>query len=116
MNSKLSQKSRRATRVRSKIVGTKSMPRLSVFRSNKAVTAQLIDDEKRHTLVTMTQKGLKTDAKDGKTGIAHALGIALAKKALDMKIKTVVFDKGPYAYHGRVKALAEGVREGGLKL
>lgn len=87
-------------------------PRLSVFRSNKFIYAQIINDIDGKTLVgisekELTEKGVKTDK-------AKKLGMLLAKKALKKKIKTVVFDRGSYAYHGRVKALAEGAREGGL--
>lgn len=116
MNKNISQKTKRATRIRSRILGTKAKPRLSVFRSNKAVTAQLIDDEKKVTLMTLTQKAVTDVKESGKIAIAHALGVAVAKKAKEMKINTAVFDKGSYAYHGRVKALAEGAREGGLKI
>lgn len=106
------QKLKKQKRVRKKIKGTKSSPRLSVFRSNKYIYAQLIDDENGKTLFGITQEKGKTNT----TRIEQArnVGVALAKKAIEQKIKQVVFDKGPYAYHGRVKALAEGAREGGL--
>lgn len=105
-------KTRRKIRTRSKIRGTASRPRLSVFRSNKVIYAQLIDDEKSITLVSAEEKGL---SKKTKIEQAHEVGKILAKRALKKKIKTVIFDRGPYRYHGRVKALAEGARSGGLK-
>lgn len=107
------QQIRRQARVRKKIVGTKDRPRLSVYRSNAAIYAQLIDDTARKTIVGLSQKAVSL--KGTKTTIAQALGNALAEKARAKKIKQVVFDKGAYAYHGRVKALAQGAREGGLE-
>lgn len=104
---------RRERRIRGKIVGTAARPRLSVFRSNAHMYAQLIDDQKRETLLGVSDKLVAKVA--GKANIAKELGVTLAKKALEKKIEKVVFDKGSYAYHGRVKAIAEGAREGGLK-
>ena len=108
------QKERRKTKVRAKIKGTAKRPRLSVFRSNKAIYAQLIDDEQGKTLVAASEKEIKEKDK-AKAEKARLVGEILAKKAIKKKIKEAVFDKGPYHYHGRVKALAEGAREGGLK-
>jgi large subunit ribosomal protein L18 len=105
----------RKKRTRAKLVGSAKKPRLSVFRSNKAVSAQLIDDSSHKTILTLTQKGLKAQEKTGKTEMSRVLGVEFAKKAKEKKITTVIFDRGPYAYHGRVKAFAEGLREGGLK-
>lgn len=103
-------------KMKRKIKGTAKRPRLSVFRSNKAIYAQIIDDEIGKTLVTADERATKLPTKKAtKTDKAREVGKILAKKALKKKIKTVVFDKGRYQYHGRVKALAEGVREGGLK-
>lgn len=113
MNTNNRQK-KRAARTRGKIRGTSEKPRLSVFRSNTHVYAQLIDDQKKVSLFGISDKVLEK-ATGTKTAIAKQLGIALAKIALEKKIKNVVFDKGSYAYHGRVKALAEGAREGGLQ-
>ncbi len=96
-----------------KIKGTTLRPRLSVFRSHRVIYAQVIDDEKGKTLVAANEKEMK--AKGTKIEKAALVGEALAKKALVKKIKTVVFDRGHYQYHGRVKALAEGARKGGLK-
>jgi large subunit ribosomal protein L18 len=115
---KKSSKEKRKTRVRAKIRGTAKRPRLSVFRSNKAIYVQLIDDEQRKTLVAASEKELakKTEKKITKTEKAKLIGELIAKKALKKKIKAVVFDRGSYRYHGRVKALAEGARKGGLKI
>lgn len=90
------------------------MPRLSVFRSNEYIYAQIIDDTMGKTIVGVSEKALgKT--KGNKTEKAKELGVQIAKLAVEKKIKSVVFDKGSYKYHGRVKALAEGAREGGLQ-
>jgi len=101
------QRDKRRVRIRSKIKGTSERPRLSVFRSNKHIYAQLIDDEKGVTLVAAMGGGDMTAA--GETGKI------LAAKTLELGIKKLVFDRGGYKYHGRVKALAERVREGGLE-
>ncbi len=100
-------------RVRRKIIGTKEMPRLSVFRSNKYMYAQLIDDESQKTIMAVTEKKLEKETAP-KFERSKQLGILLAKQAIDKKIKKVVFDRGSYIYKGRVRALAEGAREGGL--
>jgi large subunit ribosomal protein L18 len=100
-------------RVRAKISGTDSRPRLSVFRANSHIYAQIIDDSAGKTLASASSLDLKS--KDKKVNIAAEVGKLIAKKAVDKKIAEVVFDRGGYAYHGRVKALAEGAREGGLK-
>lgn len=103
---------KRAVRARSKIFGTNERPRLCVFRSNKHIYAQIIDDHVRKTLVSASDLDLKKKA----AGIeaAKLTGKAAAAKALAIKIKSVIFDRGGYKYHGCVKALAEGAREGGL--
>ena len=108
---------KRKKRVRSKISGTKTKPRLSVFRSNTEISAQLINDESGTTLVSYSSKDLpktKTKVQD-KVKIATLVGEELAKKAKNKKISKVVFDRGGYKYHGRVKALADGARKEGLK-
>jgi large subunit ribosomal protein L18 len=107
-------KIRRQVRVRSKIKGTEGRPRLSVFRSNRFMYAQIINDEMRKTIVGISEKHLKEKIV-GRSARAKAIGVLLAKKATDKKIKKVVFDKGSYAYHGRVSELAKGAREGGLE-
>lgn len=103
----------RANRVRKTLVrGNTKKPRLSVFRSNGHIYAQLVDDTTGKTLGSSSS--LKLDKKGSKTVAAKTVGIDIAKKAGGLKIKTVIFDRGSYKYHGRVKALAEGAREGGL--
>lgn len=106
----------RKKRVRAKIFGTSLRPRLSVFRGSKHITLQLIDDEKRTTLVGMTEKILSaTEQKKKKIERARLLGALLAKRAQEKGILSVVFDRGGKKYHGRVQAIAEGAREGGLE-
>jgi large subunit ribosomal protein L18 len=116
--SKIQKKLKRSARVRSKIMGTKSKPRLSVYRSNKYVYAQLINDEKGETIISVGGGSLGKAKSKGKSRVevAKLLGEEIAKKAKLKKIKNVVFDRGSYKYHGRVKAVAEGARKGGLKL
>ncbi len=109
---------RRHRHVRLKVKGTSSRPRLCVFRSLNHIYAQVIDDPQGHTLASASTldpeiKG-ETNGKS-KTGEAELVGLALAKRALSKGIKQVVFDRGGYKYHGRVKALAEAARQGGLK-
>jgi large subunit ribosomal protein L18 len=103
----------RQTRVRSKIKAVGHRPRLSVFRSSKHIYAQIIDDSQAKTLVAASDSAF--DSKESKTAKAKLVGQAIAQKALKKKITQVVFDRGPYKYHGRVKALAEAAREKGLK-
>ena len=105
---------KRHTRVRNKISGTAECPRLNVFRSNTQIFAQIIDDVKGTTLVSSSSVELKI--KNGGNAEGAALvGKDIAEKALKAKIKNVVFDRGGYLYHGRVKALAEAARENGLE-
>ena len=106
----------RHARVRNKVVGTKSVPRLNVFRSNSNIFAQIIDDEASKTLVSASSidKELKIE-NGGNIEAASKVGELLAKRAKKAKISEVVFDRGGYLYHGRVKALAEAARENGLK-
>jgi large subunit ribosomal protein L18 len=106
---------RRRRRVRAKIRGTAERPRISVFRSNRGILAQLIDDESGRTLaaVSWTEPELR-DLPPLEQ--ASKIGQALAKRASDAGVREAVFDRGGYQYHGRVKSLAEGAREGGLKL
>ena len=116
----------RHKKVRAKVSGTGQFPRLCVFRSNKHIYAQLVDDEKRKTILSSSDQESKTQIKKkkikenqkpltGKVAIAYEVGKLIAEKALKEKIKEVVFDRGGYKYHGRIKALAEGAREGGLR-
>lgn len=109
----------RHERVRTKISGTSLRPRLSVFRSLSEIYCQVIDDEKQVTLVSASskEKALQESLKGKtKTEQARLVGEAVAKKALAKKIKEVVFDRGGYVYTGRVKAVAEGARDSGLKI
>jgi large subunit ribosomal protein L18 len=105
---------RRRRRVRAKVRGTAERPRLAVFRSNRGITAQLIDDVAGHTLaaVNWTEKDLRELSRMDQ---AKRVGELLAQRAKDAGTETVVFDRGGYRYHGRVKALADGAREAGLK-
>ena len=102
---------RRATRVRKRIMATSSRPRLTVFRSNSNIYAQIIDDSKAATLISASS--IETKIKQ-KMPQAIAVGKLVAERALKKKIKDVVFDKGEYKFHGRVKALADSAREQGL--
>ncbi|HSD32040.1 MAG TPA: 50S ribosomal protein L18 [Gemmatimonadales bacterium] len=110
-------RARRHLRVRKRISGTAARPRLVVFRSSKHIYAQLVDDERGVTLVGAadTTEGIQVDGK-GKTAKSFALGKLIAARAKDKGIAKVVFDRGGYQYHGRVKAVAEGARKGGLEL
>ncbi len=103
----------RKNRVRAKISGTTARPRLSVFRSNAYISVQLIDDTAWKTLAASSD--LKIKKEGTKTEMAKKVWLEMAKKVLDLNISDVVFDRGWFAYHGRVKALAEALREGGLK-
>ena len=107
---------RRHRRVRGKVEGTAERPRLVVSRSNKGISAQLVDDIEGRTLAAASWLQLKKSFKGTKTEQAAEVGKLLAEKAKKAGIETVVFDRGGYLYHGRVKALAEAAREGGLKL
>jgi len=111
---KLQRRHRIKNRIRKVVSGTAAKPRLSVFRSNKGISAQLIDDVAGITLVATSSTALK-DAKGTKIEVAAAVGKALAEKAAKAGIENAAFDRNGYLYHGRVKALADGAREGGLK-
>lgn len=116
--SKNQQQARRHNRVRAKISGTAAKPRLSVFRSNQGLFIQLIDDENGQTLASAGVKEIKKTADKtaaGKIELSKELGKLIAAKAKAKKITQVVFDRGFYKYHGRVKAVAEGARAGGLE-
>jgi large subunit ribosomal protein L18 len=110
---KLRAEARRATRVRSKVRGTADRPRLSVFRSNRAIWAQVIDDSRGHTLASAGSLDIKEDGVSP-VDMAVKVGELVAEHARAAGIDKVVFDRGPYLYHGRVKALADGARRGGL--
>jgi len=104
-------RTRRHARIRSKVIGTPERPRLSIFKSNKYLSAQIIDDSEGKTLLAMTTKTLK-----GKTQLEKAslLGKEIAAKAIEKKISSIVFDRGGFIYTGKVKAVADAAREGGL--
>ena len=100
--------------IRRQISGTQETPRLSVFKSNKGIYVQLIDDQKGNTLAASSSKEVGQAGKRN-IEVSKSVGKSLAEKAKGLGIETIVFDRGGYPYHGRVKALAEGAREGGLK-
>ena len=106
---------RRHRRVRAKLHGTAERPRLVVFRSNRGIEAQLVDDDSGKTLASASHLALAKSFKGDKTAQAEAVGKALAATAKKAGVDTCVFDRGGYLYHGRVKALADGAREGGLE-
>ncbi len=106
---------RRATRNRAKIFGTAVKPRLAVSRSNRFIYAQLIDDEKSRTIAQASSREFKTTDKSKGEG-ALAVGELVAKRALELGVKQAVLDRRAYKYHGRIKALAEGAKKGGLKI
>jgi large subunit ribosomal protein L18 len=127
---KIERRNRRSTRVRSVVSGSASRPRLAVFRANQNIYAQLIDDVSGKTLAAASTlkskaagktegktdgKAAKSSAGGSKTDSAAAVGKAIAEKAIELKIKAVVFDRGGFKYHGRVKALAEAARGAGLQ-
>ena len=113
--SKSDRKLRIRRRIRKVSFGTEARPRLSVFRSNKEIYAQLIDDNAGKTIAAASSRDKGIDAKGTKTEIASAVGKAIAEKAKKAGVEAVAFDRGGNVYHGRVKALAEGAREAGLK-
>lgn len=108
------QRERRHARVRTKVSGTAECPRLCVFRSNNNLYVQVIDDDKAVTLVSASTLDKEIKTKHSNKEAAKELGALIAKKAIEKDIKTVVFDRGGYIYHGVVKELAEAAREGGL--
>lgn len=107
---------RRHRRVRAKIQGTAERPRLSIFRSSRGLRAQLIDDAAGHTLVSAGTSEIEETKKAGHTAMAEKLGGLIAKRAVQKAISRAVFDRGPYKYHGLVRAIAEGARKAGLKI
>lgn len=113
--SKLEKRIRIKRRVRGKISGSSELPRLSVYKSNKEIYAQLIDDKDGKTLVSASSREKAVDAKGTKVEISAAVGKAIAAKAIAAGIEAIVFDRNGFVYHGRVKALADGARQGGLK-
>ena len=113
--SKIERRQRIKFRIKKIVSGTAQKPRLVVFRSNSEIYAQIIDDTKGVTLVAASSRAKDLKATGTKTETAKQVGQAIAKKALAAGIESISFDRGGYLYHGRVKSLAEGAREGGLK-
>ncbi len=115
MNSKVSSRQKIRYRIRKKISGSATKPRLSVFRSNKDIYVQLIDDANGTTIASASsrQKDIASQ-KGNKVAMSKMVGEAIAKKSQELGIKDVVFDRSGYLYHGRIKAVADGAREGGL--
>ena len=111
---KLEGRARRKLRIRKKVEGTSARPRLTVFRSNKQIYAQVIDDTSGATLAAATSVGRDKAGEGGKSAVAAAVGEAVAGACLQKGISQVVFDRNGYIYHGRVKALADAARKGGL--
>lgn len=107
----------RKKRVRAKINGTAARPRVSIFRSNSGLFVQIVDDAGQKTLVSGSTRELQSQKKNKgtKSDQAKELGVLIAKRAGEKKIKTVIFDRNGYRYHGRVKAFAESLREGGIQ-
>lgn len=108
-------RARRRRRIRKKIHGTSERPRLSVFRSNKHIYAQVIDDVKEHTIAQASTRDLDLKGSRKTVEAANSVGKILAERVRTAGVEQVAFDRGGYLYHGRVKALAEGAREGGLR-
>lgn len=116
MNNKATARQKIRYRIRKKVSGNATKPRLSVFRSNTDIYAQLINDDNGVTIAAASSKDKDINAqKVNKTEKSKLVGAAIARKAADLGVTDVTFDRGGYIYHGRVKAVAEGAREGGLK-
>jgi large subunit ribosomal protein L18 len=113
--SKLQRRQRIKHRIRKIIFGTATKPRLSVFRSNKEIYAQLVDDNSGATLVSVSSRNKEIETAGSKSDVAKAVGKTIADKAKSAGIETVAFDRNGFLYHGRVKALADAAREAGLK-
>jgi large subunit ribosomal protein L18 len=115
MSLKTEKRIRRHKKIRMNMVGTKDKPRLFVFRSNQHIYAQLVNDEKAEVLMSASDKDLKIKKGLKKADLAKQVGVLIAEKAKEGKIEKVVFDRGGNLFHGRVKAVADGAREGGLQ-
>ena len=113
--SKLERRVRIKHRIRKVVFGTAEQPRLSVFRSNKEIYAQLVDDNLGTTIVSVSSRDKEIEAKGTKTDIAKLVGKSVAEKAMKVGISNIAFDRNGFLYHGRVKALADAAREAGLK-
>jgi large subunit ribosomal protein L18 len=114
MSVKKEKRIRRHKKIRMNMHGSKDRPRLFVFRSNQHIYAQLIDDDKAKILMSASDRELKPKKGENKSDIAKQVGKLIAKKAVEIKVGKVVFDRGGTVFHGRIKALADGAREGGL--
>ena len=110
---------RKSASTRRKVLARPGRARIAVFRSNRYIYAQVIDDSRGHTVASASSRenglGEPAEGLSGKTGLAHSVGVALAERAKAAGVEKVVFDRRYYKYHGRIKALAEGARKGGLK-
>jgi len=113
--SKLERRQRIKHRIRKVVFGTATKPRLSVFRSNKEIYAQLVDDNSGTTLVSISSRDKEIESKGSKIEVAKLVGKSVAEKAVKAGIETIAFDRNGFLYHGRVKALADAAREAGLK-
>lgn len=113
--SKLERRQRIKHRIRKVVFGTATKPRLSVFRSNKEIYAQLVDDKNGTTLVSVSSRDKEIESKGSKSEIAKLVGKSVAEKAIKAGVETIAFDRNGFLYHGRVKALADAAREAGLK-
>jgi large subunit ribosomal protein L18 len=113
----LKRRFKRKIKIKARIHGTEARPRLTVYRSNKYISAQVINDDKGKTIVSINSKNIKIDKtnKMNKSSISFQVGKEIAEKAIKKKIKKVIFDRSGYLYHGRIKAFADGAREGGLE-
>lgn len=114
--SKIARRAKIKKRIRKNLTGTETLPRLTVYRSNKQIYAQVVNDLKGETLVSASSQGVKECENLPKIEQAKIVGKLLAEKAIKANIEAVKFDRNGYLYHGRVKSLADGAREGGLKL
>ncbi|MGD2269632.1 MAG: 50S ribosomal protein L18 [Desulfobacterales bacterium] len=118
LNLRTQSRIKRKKRIRKKVFGTPERPRLCVFRSSRHIYTQVIDDASRHTLAaasTVEKAAKKSAEAGGKTDSAHQIGKLIAQRAIDQGIKKVVFDRNGFLYHGRVRAVSDGAREGGLE-
>lgn len=115
MSIKQDKRIKRHKQIRKNLHGTNDRPRLCVFRSNQHIYAQLIDDDKLKVLISVSDVKIKAKKGEKKADIAKEIGKTIAKKAIEKKIEKVIFDRAGILFHGRIKALAEGAREGGLK-
>ena len=115
MNTKKQKRISRHKKIRAKFHGTKDRPRLFVFRSNQHIYAQLVNDDNAEILASASDKDLKLKKGEKKSDLAKQVGKLIAQKAGENKVEKVVFDRGGFLFHGRIKSLADGAREGGLK-